>query len=235
MPGSIRLFVEPTLAAGVEIVLSAGQAHYLGTVMRRARDEEIVLFNGRDGEWAARIVRLQRDRGSCEVDQRLRPQRAEPDCWLLFAPLKRDATELVVEKATELGVAELRPVITARTNMRALNLDRLEAIAIEAAEQCERLSVPRIAPPVPLWEALSEWPAGRRLTAAMEREAAPPMGPSVDPGGLLVGPEGGFSPAELDALRRTPFIVPASLGPRILRAETASIAGLALMLGRRDD
>jgi 16S rRNA (uracil1498-N3)-methyltransferase len=234
MPTAARLFVEAELQAGSTVPLSAGQARYLGAVLRRGPGEAVVLFNGREGEWAARLTELRRDRGACEVERRLRPQAAEPDAWLLFAPLKRDATELVVEKATELGVSELRPMVTGRTNPRTLNLDRLDAIAIEAAEQCERLTVPRILAPVPLFEALAAWPDGRPLVAALERREAPPVRPARGPAALLIGPEGGLTPAELDVLRRTPFIVPASLGPRILRAETAAIAGLALLLGRHD-
>ena len=234
MPGSIRLFVEPTLTAGASVPLTPGQAHYLGHVMRRSSQDEVVLFNGRDGEWTGRLSHLHRDRGSCEVGERLRPQESGPDAWLLFAPLKRDATELVVEKATELGVSEIHPIITARTSMRGLNLERLDAIAIEAAEQCERLTVPRIFPSMPLHEVLGSWPVERALVAAMEREPASPVRPATRPCALLVGPEGGLTPAELDALRRTPFIVPASLGPRILRAETAAIAGLALLLADHD-
>lgn len=235
MPGSIRLFVESSLHPGAAVTLSPGQAHYLAHVMRRGPGDQVVLFNGRDGEWTSRLARLRRDTAECEVEQALRPQMPEPDAWLLFAPLKRDATELVVEKATELGIGEIRPVVTARTNPRALNLERLDAIATEAAEQSERLSVPRIAAPVALFEALRAWPAERRLVAAIERQAADPVRAAGGPCALLVGPEGGLTPAELDVLRRTPFIVPASLGPRILRAETASIAGLALLLSPHGD
>ena len=235
MSGPIRLFVDAPLAAGSSAPFSAGQAHYLVHVMRRARGDQVTLFNGRDGEWLARIADLRRDRGGCEVERLLRAQRPEPDVWLLFAPLKRDATELVIEKATELGVSEIHPIVTAHTNVRPLNLERLEAIAIEAAEQCERLTVPRIRRSQPLVEALEAWPRERMLTAAMERQDAPWPAPAGGPTALLIGPEGGLSPAELDVLRRTPSIVPASLGPRILRAETAAIAGLALLLAGRDD
>ena len=233
--GSIRLFVDAPLARSDIVPLSRGQAHYLARVMRRAVGDPVILFNGRDGEWAARIVALGRDRADVELASQTRAQAPDSDVWLLFAPLKRDATELVVEKATELGASAIRPVLTARTNFPRLNLDRLRAIATEAAEQCERLTVPDIAVPVPLHEALAAWPAGRKLIAAMEREPAPGIARPAGPAALLVGPEGGLTPAELDVLRRTAFIVPGSLGPRILRAETAAIAGLALLLGRPDD
>jgi 16S rRNA (uracil1498-N3)-methyltransferase len=165
------------------------------------------------------------------VERQLRPQAAEPDLWLAFALLKRDATDLVVQKATELGAAAILPVLSARTNAARVNGERLAAIATEAAEQCERLSVPRIAPARPLAALLAEWPAERRLFAAVERSAAPHAGPAGPaPAALLTGPEGGFTPAELDALASHPFVQPVSLGHFVLRAETAAIAGLALLL-----
>ena len=231
MPGSIRLFVTAPLAAGIEIAATAAQAHYLGTVMRRAAGATVGLFNGRDGEWAARLVTLRRGEASFAVEHLLRPQAAEPDVWLIFALLKRDATDLVVQKATELGVAALWPVLTARTNAQRVNLARLDAIAIEAAEQSERLTVPSIHEPRPLAMLLQAWPAGRRLFAAAERVPAPPIIATDEPAALLIGPEGGFAPAELDAIRGHPLVTLVSLGPRILRAETAAIAGLARLQG----
>ena len=213
------------------------QTHHLGTVLRRGAGDAVRLFNGTDGEWAARIASLRRDRCEIAVGARLRPPAAEPDRWLAFALLKRDATDLVVEKATELGIAALLPVLTERTQAARVNLDRLAAIATAAAEQCERLTVPRIAAPVTLPALLAAWPAGRELVAALERQGAPLLrresGPPP-PVGLLIGPEGGFSAAELDLLRRRAFVVPVGLGARILRAETAAIVGLAL-LGASDD
>jgi 16S rRNA (uracil1498-N3)-methyltransferase len=231
MSGSIRLFVTAPLAAGAEIAATSAQAHYLGTVMRRAVGDTVALFNGRDGEWAARIVALHRGAASFVADRMLRPQAAEPDLWLVFALLKRDANDLVVQKATELGVAALCPVFTARTNAQRVNLARCHAIAIEAAEQSERLTVPTIHEPRPLAALLQSWPAARRLFAAIERSATAPIVPTREPAALLVGPEGGFVPAELDALRQHPLVTIMSLGPRILRAETAAIAGLARLQG----
>jgi 16S rRNA (uracil1498-N3)-methyltransferase len=229
MTGSIRLHVDAPLAEGDTVAASAAQAHYLGHVMRRAPGGTVLLFNGRDGEFVARIVSVQRDRASLRVEHRTRTQTPEPDLWLAFALLKRDATDLVVQKATELGVAALWPVITERSNTHRMNADRLTAIAIEAAEQSERLSVPPLHAPRPLAAVLSDWPPERRLFAAIERADGPRIVSSHGPSALLVGPEGGFSPAELDALRARSFVTPVSLGPRILRAETACIAGLALL------
>jgi 16S rRNA (uracil1498-N3)-methyltransferase len=231
MPGSIRLFVDAPLAAGDTITATAAQAHYLGTVMRRGVGDALQLFNGRDGEFSARITTIRRHHAELHVEQRIRLQAEEPDLWLVFALLKRDATDLVVQKATELGVAELHPVITDRGNTHRINASRLHAIAIEAAEQCERLTVPRVLPPQTLHDVLAGWPASRRLFAAIERSEAPRITPTPGPRALLVGPEGGFTPAELEALRAHPFVTAVSLGPRVLRADTACIAGLALLQG----
>ncbi len=218
------------LGAGASIALSEGQARYLGTVMRRAAGSSVRLFNGQDGEWRAVIRTTAKRSAAVETVCPLRPQEAEPDLWLLLSIIKRDRLEWAVEKATELGVSEIHPVITARSQSGRPTPERLRAIAVEAAEQCERLSVPLIHPPVPLDSLLRRWPAGRVLTAAIERaDRAPPPAPSAQPAALLIGPEGGFDPGELDAMRRLPFIVAASLGARILRAETAALVGLALL------
>jgi 16S rRNA (uracil1498-N3)-methyltransferase len=230
MPGSIRLYVAASLRPGEAIAASPQQAHYLGSVMRRGPGDAVHLFNGRDGEFAARIETVRRDRANLRVDRQLRPQAPESDLWLVFALLKRDATDLVVQKATELGVAALLPVITERSNTHRVNEARLRSIAIEAAEQSERLTVPCLHPPQSLDALLSDWPPDRRLFVAIERSTAAPLStPSYGSAALLVGPEGGFAPAELDAMRARPFVTPVSLGPRILRAETACIAGLALL------
>jgi 16S rRNA (uracil1498-N3)-methyltransferase len=232
MASSIRLFVTAPLHAGARIEATVPQAHYLRTVMRREPGDPVTLFNGTDGEWLAHIGMLRRDAATLLADRPLRPQAPEPDLWLLFAPLKRDATDLLVQKATELGVAALKPVLTERANTARLNLDRLAAIAAEAAEQSERLTIPAIDPPRHLTEVLATWPNERPLIVPTERAPAPPIPAIRQPAALLVGPEGGFTPAELDALRRHPFVQPATLGPRILRAETAAIVGLALLQAR---
>lgn len=229
MPGSIRLYVDAPLAPAAAIAATPAQAHYLGTVMRRGEGAAVRLFNGADGEWRARLTALRRGEATFVAECRVREQAAEPDLWLVFALLKRDATDLVVQKATELGVAAILPVITERVRGERVNEARLAAIAMEAAEQSERLTVPVIHPPRRLRDVLADWPAARPLHVAAERAGAPHLRPAHGPAALLVGPEGGFAPRELDALRAAPFAVPVSLGPRILRAETASIAGLALL------
>jgi 16S rRNA (uracil1498-N3)-methyltransferase len=230
MAGSIRLFVTEPLAAGAEITASPAQAQYVAKVMRRGVGEPVRLFNGRDGEWRSRIAGITRERVELVVEEQLRPQMAEPDIWLVFALLKRDATDLVVQKATELGVSTIVPVFTERTVPDRMNQSRLAAIATEAAEQSERLTVPVVVGVRRLAEVLEGWPSGRILHAAIERISASPLcGGGAGANALLVGPEGGFSEAEVRLLRACHFVVPVSLGPRILRAETAAIAGLTLL------
>jgi 16S rRNA (uracil1498-N3)-methyltransferase len=225
----IRLYVDTALSAGAAVEATEGQAHYLGAVMRRAVGDTVHVFNGRDGEWAGRIAVLSRGKAAFAVEAVVRPQAPDADLWLAFAVLKRDTTDLVAEKATELGVSALLPVFTERTNAGRVNLDRLRAIAIEAAEQSERLTIPEIRPARQLHDVLAEWPAGRSLFVALERADARPLAPTSGPAGLLIGPEGGFGPRDHTMLDRSRFVRAVSLGPRILRAETAAIVGLALL------
>jgi len=225
----IRLHVEAPLASGTAIEATESQVHYLGGVMRRAAGDAVHLFNGRDGEWTGRIASLSRHKATFAVETLIRPQCAETDLWLAFAVLKRNATDLVVQKATELGVSALLPVFTERTNAGRINLDRLRTIAIEAAEQSERLTVPGIHPVRKLHDFLTSWPAGRSLFVALERANAPPLTPMTGPSGLLIGPEGGFGPHDQMLLDQWSLVRPVSLGPRILRADTAAIVGLALL------
>ena len=232
MSGSIRLFVSDALFAGATITPSAAQAHYLGSVMRRGVGDTLRLFNGSDGEFSARIASLRRDKAVLAVESLLRPQASETDLWLAFALLKRDATDLLVQKATELGVAALLPVCTERTQATRVNLARLGAIAIEAAEQSERLSVPALHAPVALPALLAGWPGERRLFVALERADSAPLRPASGPAAILIGPEGGFSPNDRVAMTFSQKCLPVSLGPRILRAETAAIVALALLQAR---
>lgn len=208
-----------------EVVLTAGQAHYLGKVMRLNPEDGVRVFNGRDGEWHAVIVELKRQEGRIRLVSPLRQQKETKGVELLFAPLKRDATELVIRMGTELGVTRFRPVVTARTNTHRLKLDRLQFIAQEAAEQCERLDVPEIKPLEPLAALLARWPRTRSLAVALERQGNNRV--SVESQALLIGPEGGFSEEEIQHLLTHKAVKTFSLGSLILRAETAVCAGLA--------
>ena len=228
---AIRLFVEAPLAAGAAIVLAPGQAHYLRNVMRQAPGERIRLFNGRDGEWEGAIETLKQRSAAVRLGTRIAEQTREPDLWLLFAPLKSERTRFVVEKATELGVGAIHPVLTRYGQTARVNTDRMRAHAIEAAEQCGRLDVPTIAPPSSLSDALAGWPPERRLLVC-EPEAKAAVADALSAGAaapwaILVGPEGGFAPSERRLLADHPAAVHARLGPRILRAETAVAAALA--------
>lgn len=227
---SIRLYVPDLPAPGTEFPLSAGQAHYLANVMRLSETDTLLVFNGLVGEWRASVTKISRKSAMLTVQTQTRRLVAEPDAWLCFALLKRQKTDLVVEKATELGVSVLQPIITARTNADHVNLERLRAIAIEAAEQCERLHVPEILPPKKLVDLLGSWP-DRALYIADERRTSALLTTASQPSALMIGPEGGFTERELeDIARLVPAAQPVSLGRRILRAETAAIAGLALLL-----
>jgi 16S rRNA (uracil1498-N3)-methyltransferase len=230
-----RLFVSVALNEGAGINASAEQAHYLGPVLRRASGDIVRLFNGSDGEWSARLTFARPDKKSrgavLTVEERLRPQQIEAGHWLVFALLKRDATDLVVRQAVELGASRLLPVVTERTNAGRVNHERLRAIATEAAEQSERLTVPSIDNPARLDAVLAAWPVERRLFAALERTSHDAMrGLAEEKRALLIGPEGGFSPHEATSLYRFPFVTPISLGPFVLRAETAAASGQALLL-----
>lgn len=204
--------------------------------MRRRVGDALRVFNAGCGEFDATIRDVARNRVELALGGQTREPAPEPDCWLCFAPVKRDGTDLIVEKATELGVSAIRPVFTARSQTARINRERLAAIATEAAEQSERLSVPMIEEAVDIGRLLAGFPPERRLFVAAERRDAPPLVQVApfQPHALLIGPEGGFAPGELDAMARLAFVTPVSLGPRILRTETAAIAGLARMLAAPD-
>jgi len=235
----IRLFIEAPLVAGATLALDGPRAHYLANVMRARPGDTVLLFNGRDGEFAAGIADIGRRRVALSVGAQARPQPPAPTLSLLVAVVKRDALDLIARAATELGVAAIRPVFTARTNAGRVGTARLAAIATEAAEQCGRCDVPAIGEPRPLAAVLEQWPAGQRLVVADESGRAPPalaaLASLAAPAAVLVGPEGGFTPGELDALRVRAFVTTIGLGPRILRVETAAIAALALVQARVGD
>ena len=239
-PAKARLYLSGELAAGAAITLAEPQAHYLKNVLRLEAGATLALFNGRDGEWAARIDGFAKRTGTVTIMKQCRPQAPEPDLWLLFAPLKRARVDFLVEKATELGVSRLCPVVTRRTVAERVNLERLRAHAIEAAEQTERLSVPALIEPEPLHGLMARWPAGRRLLLCDESGAAPPIAAilresQAEAWAVLVGPEGGFAETELDALRKLAFVSPVGLGPRVLRADTAAVAALAVLQAMAGD
>jgi len=230
----IRLFVAARLGPGADAELAAEQAHYLRNVMRCRAGDEVALFNAGDGEWRGRIESL--GKGACRLrlTDRLRPARAEPGPWLVFAAVKRGPLDLMAEKACELGVAVLQPLITKRTVVERINLARLTTIATGAAEQCGRLSVPEVRAPVELGRLIAQWPPERPLIFCDEGGEAPPLASmatrvEAPACAVLVGPEGGFDEAERTLLRRQAFVRPVRLGPRLLRAETAGIAALAAL------
>jgi 16S rRNA (uracil1498-N3)-methyltransferase len=234
----IRLFVEQSLRGRQGIGLGPGQANYLMRVMRMHSGDDVRVFNGEDGEWLARISTVGRGWCGLEVEALLRAPSEEPGPVLAFAPIKKEPMRVLVEKATELGVARLQPVLTRNTAAERVNLARIRAHGIEAAEQCGRLTVPAIAEPKPLDVFVADWPKqhpllfldergqGRPIADAIGEYVAPLDRPATAPG-ILVGPEGGFDAGEAALLRAHQCCLPVGLGPRILRAETAAIAALA--------
>lgn len=231
---SERLFVGGDLAAGGSVELQGPQAHYLTNVLRLRAGAQILVFNGRDGEWMASLLEVRKRSAVLGIENQTRPQDQGPDIEYLFAPLKRSRLDYMVQKATEMGVARLRPVITERTIAERVNTERMAANVIEAAEQCGILRVPEVVPPVSLQGALNEWDATRNLIYCDEHETS--LAPievlsKLAPGPLavLIGPEGGFSGGERDRLIAKPYVIPLSLGPRIMRADTAAVAVLALV------
>ncbi len=247
MPTLPRLYTDLTIHAGATLELGAEAAGYLGRVLRRGAGDRVRLFNAQDGEWLAAILSATTRSMAVEVDKQLRmpPRASDPALTLLFAPVKKDATDLIIEKATELGAVRIRPVLTARTQARSVRAERFSRISIEAAEQTERLDLPEILDVMPLDAALAALPDGTVLVfcdEAGEEDGAPWGGNDGRAGALaealpalmgrdtaiLIGPEGGFTAQERAALRGRVGTVPVSLGPRILRAETAVIAAMAL-------
>ena len=230
---TVRLYTENDLAAGLSLALPSAQAHYLSNVLRLKEGAAVVLFNGRDGEWQAKIVSLRRNQAAVTLERLIRAQEADPDLWLLFAPVKRARIDFIAAKATELGVSAIAPVFTDNTAVSRVNEERLYANAIEAAEQCRRLDVPKVHSAQTLQSfldgpllnrtlfVLNETGNGRPLPTIIKSEKKTPDACFV------VGPEGGFQTTELDALGKLPFVTMVGVGPRILRAETAALAALS--------
>ncbi|KMW56264.1 Ribosomal RNA small subunit methyltransferase E [Candidatus Rhodobacter oscarellae] len=227
----IRLYVDQPLGPSQSLALSRDQAHYLFGVMRLGVGADLLVFNGRDGEWRATVEAASKRGGQIRAEERTRPQMNPPDLWLLFAPIKKARTDFIVEKAAELGAARICPVQTEFTNSERIRRDRLQAHAVEAAEQCGGTFVPEVAELAKLSRVLDDWPGARRLifcdealVGATEADLRAATGPVA----ILIGPEGGFSPTERARIRAHPQALPISLGPRILRADTAAVAALTL-------
>jgi 16S rRNA (uracil1498-N3)-methyltransferase len=229
-----RLFVETPLGAKAQVALDAAQANYLGNVLRLRVGDGVLLFDGESGEWLASIAEVGKKRMTLAVAEQTRPPESIPDLWLAFAPVKRAPVEWLVEKATELGVARLLPVMTQRTVIERLRLDRLQSIAIEAAEQCGRTMLPEISEPVALDAFLQ---SSERMLYFADETGGEPVASAFAPGPatILIGPEGGFTPEERDAVRAAPGAKSISLGPRILRAETAALAAVTAWMALAGD
>ena len=228
----IRLFVEHPLGPGQPVPLSQDQAHYLFGVMRLGVGAAVLLFNGRDGEWRAGVAEAGKRGGILVCDVLTKPLQMPPDLWLLFAPIKKARTDFIVEKAVEMGVARILPVQTQHTHADRIRQDRLQAHAMEAAEQCGATVVPQVADLAGLEKVLAGWDTARRILwcdeALAGNKTAFASGLRGQPWAILIGPEGGFSDREQTRLRGMPSVVPLSLGPRILRADTAAVAALTL-------
>lgn len=229
----IRLHTVAALSEGVGVVLDEGQAHYLLHVLRAKTGNRLLLFNGRDGEWLAEMTAASKRGVTASCLKQTQPQSQTPDIWLTFAPVKKTPADYLVQKATELGASVLQPVFTRRTIVSRINQERMLANAIEAAEQSGRLSVPEIREAASFDTLLASWPKERRLLFCDEGGDAKAMTQAAresrgGPTAILTGPEGGFDPVERAALRALPFVTPVTLGPRILRADTAALAALAI-------
>jgi 16S rRNA (uracil1498-N3)-methyltransferase len=229
-----RLLVDPPLADGGTLLIAGPQAHYLISVMRFKAGDPVKLFDGVNGEWLGVAEIIGKRDLTLRITGQLRPLETVPDLWLLAAPIKKARIDLVAEKACELGVARYRPIVTRRTNIERLNLDRLRAHMIEAAEQCGRTSVPALDEPIKLPALLKTWPAERILYFADET-GGETFAPLPGPAAILIGPEGGFDDEERAAIRALPQATAISLGPRILRAETAAIAAITIWMNSAGD
>ena len=231
-----RLFIDQPLGLDAAPVIDGPAAHYLLNVMRLKAGDPLLLFDNRSGEWLASIADAGKRAATIRIERRMRQLETVPDLWLCFAPVKKARLDWIIEKATELGVARLQPVITERTIVERVKHERLEAQIVEACEQCGRTALPELAEPVKLPQLLDAWPGDRTLLFADE-EGGEPMASiaAPAPAALLTGPEGGFTARERDLLLAAPAVKRIALGPRILRAETAAIAGLALWMAQHGD
>lgn len=231
-----RLFIDRPVADGAEIAIDGGQAHYLLSVMRLKAGDPVRLFDDISGEWLALVTFVGKRDLIVTAEALLGPREQVPDLWLLFAPIKKPRIDWVIEKACELGVARLMPVITQRTIVDRLNLDRLRAHMIEAAEQCGRTALPTLDEPVKLTATLKQWPADRALLFADEAGGIPLTDVArAGPAAILIGPEGGFTDMEREMIDAIPQATGVSLGPRILRAETAALAAISLWMAAAGD
>jgi len=238
--GLTRLFVTAALGPGATVLLDDGQTHYLLHVLRARIGDRVLLFNGRDGEWQAGVATASKRGISLTLGTRTLSQKEVPDLWLTFAPVKKTPSDYLTQKATELGVSKLQPVFTRRTIVSRINDERLLANAVEAAEQSGRMTVPEIGEAVSLDKLLATWPSRRRMFFCDEGGDAVPLADAArnagdGPAAILTGPEGGFDPSEREMLRSRAFVTPVSLGPRILRADTAALAALAIWQSVRGD
>ena len=231
--GLTRLFVTAALEPGAAIALDDGQTHYLLHVLRARVGDRLLVFNGRDGEWQAEIISAVKRGVVLSARRQTLSQATVPDLWLVFAPVKKTPLDYLVQKATELGAAKLQPIFTRRTVVSRINEERLLANAVEAAEQSARLSVPEIGAPLALEKLLAAWPKERQMFFCDEGGEAQPLAQAAreagsGPAAILTGPEGGFDSVEREMLRALTFVTPVTLGPRILRADTAALAALAI-------
>jgi 16S rRNA (uracil1498-N3)-methyltransferase len=240
MPSKVRLHVDHPLAQGQTVPLSQAQANYLFAVMRLTVGAVVSVFNGKDGEWDATVTVAGKRQGVLTATAQTRPLMLPPDLWLIFAPVKKARTDFIVEKAVEMGAARILPVTTDHSNSERVNIDRLQAHAVEAAEQCGATFVPPVEEVTRLSQVLDRWPEGRDLWFCdedMAEDSSPAPSSTREPGpsAILIGPEGGFSVAERKRLRHLDWALPVRLGPRILRADTAAVAALTLWQISRGD